>query len=292
MCPDVVCTMDVKICPDGTGAPARVDADTGCTSCPSLDDCTPVRPTPEPSDNWDKSPPKKPLPTSPPTVTEDVISRVQRRMKKWSTDLQKNREILSNPTKFAGILDDMSEDVTKLQGTIQNVVHEEKLKVSLRYKKYSDRSLPEEFVNCNMRPLVSDCNVTSAGSSRRLAADLILYGYDVAMEGSNATEMAIAAVSEVVAAESVDRVNLTAISDQVLTSAADEKEQEMFDALSSQNLNISVDDYFIVDYQASGDVYLLSGTSDPCSGFIGCDGHGIDTGTGIDMPLLAPAPPP
>ena len=74
-----------------------------------------------------------------------------------------------------------------------------------------------------------------------------LYDYDVYMESPNATEMAQAASAEVEGADTIDTVNMTVTSDQVLLNGASPQDKIYFDTLSVESLNISNDDIFTFD---------------------------------------------
>jgi hypothetical protein len=186
------------------------------------------------------------------------VSRVQRRGVKYSRDPIKNQEVLGDAPKLTGILSDMSKRISKLTGTSDNVLHSEIMNIALKYQKYSTKPALEEFTACRVRPLVTDCYVEkSVNTSRKLATTLIMYDYDVIMEGTNATVVAQAAADEVDGAELVHGLNLTVTSDQVLLAGANESEKTAFDGLSSQSFNVSDDDIFTFDTSVSQDVYLI-----------------------------------
>jgi len=224
----------------------------------------------------------KPFPIE--IAAESVVSRVQRSGVKWSSDPIKNREVLDNAPKLTGILSDLSERVTKLTGTSDNIIHTETMKVALKYMKYSTNTALEESIACRRRPLVTECYVEkSMNASRKLATTLIMYDYDVLMESINATDIAHAAAGEVNDVEMVHGLNLTVTSDQVLLASADESEKVEFDGLSDHAFNITDDEIFAFDSAASHDVYLVD---EPIYSYPG-DSTGM---MALAPPPYAPAP--
>ena len=119
MCPEVKCSNSIRPLVDADGCVL------GCATCPS--------PVPE-------------------ILESDIISRVQRVGVKWSRDPINNREVLSNPMKFADIMTDLSRGVSKILSQNDNIIHTEMLGVALQYKKYSDRVALDETVRCMDRP--------------------------------------------------------------------------------------------------------------------------------------------
>ena len=296
MCPIFKCAN--PNCDDTVPAPIDEDGcPTGCPTCPtpSKDECRvddEVFPNgwsgPSPYDSCNKCMCRKgdkltctriacdavvtPYPID--IVEDEIVSRVQRKGVKWSRDPVKNREIVTDAPKLTGILTDMSERITKLKDSSVNVLHVETMKVDLKYRKYSDKTLLNAFSECRSRPLVVECYVEKAVNiSRRLMTETYLYDYEVSMESPNATIIANAVKEEVDGAEIIDRFNLTVTSDQVLLSGANDSEKVAFDALSDNSFNISDDDVFTFDTSISSDVFLVEEMS-------------------YNDEILAPAPPP
>ena len=187
-----------------------------------------------------------------------VVSRVQRSGTKWSDDIVKNRDILSKPAEFAQILDKMADDISKLSDADRsNVAHTEKLRVDVKYTKYSELSIEDEEIVCNQRPLVERCEVTGpVNVSRRILAAVILYNYDVSLEGYNSTEVADAVHNVTNTAEEVSGVNMTVVSDQVLFEGSDGTEKDYFDGLSATEFDVYDDGIFTFDRSLFTDTFV------------------------------------
>ena len=201
-----------------------------------------------------------------------VAARAYRRVVKWSNDQVKNQAIVSEPVQFAGILEDMATDVTKLTEEDTNVIHTELLNVAMTYRKISDKTITEETTECITRPLVKKCDVKFP--SRRLMS--VLYDYDIEFEGYNATEIAYAVSYATVDASVINTMNLTVTSDQILLDGSDTEEQEAFNALSNQDFKMSDDGIFEYDPASSDDMYVVSEYTAP---------------VGVYGALAAPPPP-
>jgi len=180
------------------------------------------------------------------------IARARRLGIKRSTDIIKNKEALANPVEIAGILSDMVTKVSKLDGSLAHVVHEEILKIAIKYNKYSAKSLTHEQNACDGRPFVTDCLVSHTTPTRHLLGSM--YDYDVTLESHNATHIANAANAETADAETVSEVDLTVASDQILMMGADSGEQDIFESLVNETITLMDDDIFIVDTEASVDI--------------------------------------
>tara|TARA_R110002096_G_scaffold403012_1_gene600445 strand:- start:6938 stop:7840 length:903 start_codon:yes stop_codon:yes gene_type:complete len=188
---------------------------------------------------------------------ETTVSHVKRGGTKWSRDPIKNREVLDNVTKLTGILTDMSDDVTKLSVPSENIIQSENIRVDLHYRKYSNLTLPVEYLACKTRPLVVECAVSEyVNTSRGLLSTVVLYDYEVSMESPNATTISLAVGTEVEGAEVIDGLNLTVTSDQILLSGADSTEIDEFNDFSHNILNISDDDIFTYEIASHQNSYL------------------------------------
>ena len=194
-----------------------------------------------------------------PVTPRPVASRVQRTGTKWSDDIMKNRDILSKPAEFAQILDKMADDISKLKGAGgSNVAHTEKIRVDVKYTKYSELPIKDEEIVCNQRPLVERCAVTGpVNVSRRVLTTVILYNYDVSLGGYNSTEVADAVHNVTNTAEEVSVVNMTVVSDQVLFDGFNETEKEAFDALSSTGFDVYDDGIFTFDESLATDTFVV-----------------------------------
>jgi hypothetical protein len=170
----------------------------------------------------------------------------------------KNRDILSKPAEFAQILDKMADDISKLSDADRsNVAHTEKLRVDVKYTKYSELSIEDEEIVCNQRPLVERCEVTGpVNVSRRILAAVILYNYDVSLEGYNSTEVADAVHNVTNTAEEVSGVNMTVVSDQVLFEGSDGTEKDYFDGLSATEFDVYDDGIFTFDRSLFTDTFV------------------------------------
>ena len=216
---------------------------------------------------------------SPPPPKMDIISRVQRRAVKWSTNSTSNKYILSRPDEFSKILSDMSTRVSKINKPLEHVQHFETIKVALKYSKYSESDINDELVNCMVRALVRSCGVTFVPQpTRSLLTSVYLYDYSVLLEDYNSTTIAISAQGEVADAETVDAINMTVISDQIMVSGGSVAEQDEFADLAKLEVNMTDDDYFTFDSSKSNDVWVDS--------YMPPDIENMYTG-----PLVLPPPP-
>ena len=160
----------------------------------------------------------------------------------------------------------MSARVSKISKPVEHIQHSEILRVALKYSKYSESDIDDELVNCIVRDLVKTCQITPlvpTVATRGLLTSVYLYGYDVLLEDSNSTAIAISAQGEVAGSETVDAINMTAVSDQVLVSGGSAVEQEEFGNLTQLEFNITDDEYFTFDSSQSGDIWITSFDSAP-----------------------------
>ena len=83
-----------------------------------------------------------------------------------------------------------------------------------------------------------------------------MYDYDVSLNHTNATKVAMAASEEVKNASSVYGFDVVAVSDQALLLGADDTDIEMFDVLNNVEYNTTRDNsIFTYDETLSGDLY-------------------------------------
>jgi hypothetical protein len=230
-------------------------------------------PSPPPRDQW-KRPPPPPrgvviVDTFPVIPIKDcggeashscdreVLSQARRRLVKRSDDAEKNKEIASNVDKLTEVFEELAQKVTKIEPgkVIDNFIHTETLGINLKYMKRSNMTIPDQVTGCLARPLVTRCIVSEVVMTRKLLQSLVLYDYDVYLNSTNATELAITVNEEVKNVSSVYDMNIIAVSDQALLLGADDTDIEMFERLGGMDYNVTNDNTFTYDTSLSGDIY-------------------------------------